>query len=64
MSKTKKFSASDVSLLEKLRKIDNRLDYIRLPESKTIVEGKPLSEWLQEHAGQGASDYFLLVVLK
>ena len=60
----KKFSTASIDLLSKLKKIDIRLDYIRLPEGKTIVEGKPLPQWLQEHAGQGASDYFLLVVLK
>ena len=49
------------SLLQEIKKIDVNLDYIRLPQDKTIVEGKPLPQWLEEHAGQKAKDFYLLI---
>jgi len=51
----------EMNLLREIKKIDANLDYIRLPQDKTIVEGKPLPQWLEEHAGQKAKDFYLLV---
>lgn len=58
-----KFDPVKVDLLAKIRKIDHRLDYIRLPEDKVTVEGKPLKQWMKEVGGKEALDYFLLVNL-
>jgi len=49
------------SLLEHIKKFDINMDYVRLPEDKTTVEGKPLKEWLRECAGQEGKDFYLLV---
>lgn len=60
--KTGEFDPAKKNLLERIKKIDRRLDYIRIPEDKTVIEGKPLPEWLKEHAGQEAKKFYLLVV--
>jgi len=48
-------------LLDHIKKFDTNMDYIRLPEDETTVEGKPLKTWLKEHAGQEGKDFYLLV---
>ena len=51
------------TLLEKIKAIDRKLDYIRIPEDKTTVEGKPLVEWIKTVGGKGikVKDYYLLI---
>jgi len=58
-----KFDPAKSNMLEKIRAIDHRLDYIRLPEDKVTVEGKPLKQWIKDVGGKEALDYFLLVNL-
>lgn len=67
-SKKHSFDAAKIGFLSRLRKIDSRLDYIRLPEEKTVVDGKPLSKWVADHLGRcgkiEVTDYYVLIVTK
>jgi len=51
------------TLLEKIKAIDRKLDYIRIPEDKTTIEGKPLVEWIKTVGGKDikVKDYYLLI---
>jgi len=56
-----KRTQNDKSLLQTLRDLDIRYDYIRLPENEVIVQGKPLAQWLKERGGPEKAAKYLLV---
>ena len=51
------------TFFERIKEIDRKLDFIRLPENVVTVEGKPLTEWIKEVGGKDieVEKYYLLI---